>query len=171
MPQFSVNPHRHQPYKSNRFEIEWQGSKVPGVIRLSGLRRVTRVVEHRDGDDPYLSLPGPGSTDYQPIVMERVVTHDHSFEEWADKVASRDTPGVSLADYRRDILISLLNEAGQRVIVYKLFDCWPSEYEALSALDASADGVALERLVLQCAGWQRDDAVQEPVEPSFEPGT
>ena len=167
MPQFTVNPRRRDPYKATRFEVVWEGRRIAGVIRVSGLRRVTRVVDYRDGDDPSVTRPAPGSTDYKPIILERAITHDTAFEEWANKVVSAGTAGTSLADFRRDVSIALLNEAGQAVIAYKLYGCWPSEYQALPDLDAHGDEVAVEQLVLQFDAWERDQEVQEPVEPSF----
>ncbi len=52
MPEFSVNPHRFDPYKSFKFRVKWDGKYVAGVSRISGLRRSTDVVEQRDGGDP-----------------------------------------------------------------------------------------------------------------------
>jgi len=71
------------------------------------------------------------------------------------------------ADLRKDILIQLINEAGQIVIAYKVHRCWPSEYGALPDLDANATDVAFEQLILQNEGWERDMSVAEPQEPSF----
>ena len=74
---------------------------------------------------------------------------------------------TSLADFRKDILIQLINEAGQIVIACKVHRCWPSEYVALPDLDANAADVAFEQLILQNEGWERDTSVAEPQEPSF----
>lgn len=48
---------------------------------------------------------------------------------------------------------------------YKVYRCWPSRYIALPDLDANSSGVALETLVLENEGWERDVTVVEPVEP------
>src|SRR2546430_16641031 len=69
-----------------------------------------------------------------------------------------------LADFRKDILIQLINEAGQIVIAYKVHRCWPSEYVALPDLDANATDVTFEQLILQNEGWERDTSVAEPPE-------
>jgi phage tail-like protein len=68
----------------------------------------------------------PGRTEFEPIVLERGVTHDHSFELWANKVWAIGTgPGAktSLKDLRKDIRIELFNEAGQIVMAWKVFQC------------------------------------------------
>ena len=115
MPQFSVNPSRIDPYKNFKFRVKWDGRYVAGISRVSALRRVTEVVEHREGGEPNTVHRSPGRTRFEPIVLERGVTHDPDFEEWANKVWSFGTgPGaeVSLKDFRKDIVIELYNEAG-----------------------------------------------------------
>ena len=52
--------------------------------------------------------------------------------------------------------------AGQVAISYKIYRCWVSEYQALPELDANAHAVAIEHMVLQNEGWERDVAVSEP---------
>jgi phage tail-like protein len=64
------------------------------------------------------------------------------------------------------VILEFYNEAGQLALVYNIFCCWPSVYEALPPLDANQAGVAIERLVLENEGWERDQAVQEPKEPA-----
>src|SRR5215470_13505894 len=127
MAQFSVNPERFDPYKNFKFRVKWDGRYVAGVSKVSALKRTTEVVEHREGGDPSASRKSPGRTKYDPITLERGVTHDTAFEEWASKVWFF-TGGLghesSLADFRKDIIIDVLNEAGQVVISYHVFRCW-----------------------------------------------
>ena len=74
---------------------------------------------------------------------------------------------VSLADFRKDLIIEVYNEAGQPAIAYKVHRCWVSEYTALPELDASANAVAIQSLKLEHEGWERDTSVTEPTEPSL----
>ncbi|HOW63858.1 MAG TPA: phage tail protein [Candidatus Paceibacterota bacterium] len=170
MTQFSVNPGRFDPYKNFKFRVKWDGRYVAGVSRMSALRRVTEVLEHREGGDPSISRRSPGRTRYEPITLERGITHDTEFERWANKVwnfGSGLGTEVSLKDFRKDILIELYNEAGQKAIAYKVYRCWVSEYQALPELDANSSAIAIQRIVLQNEGWERDYEVQEPAEESF----
>lgn len=64
-------------------------------------------------------------------------------------------------------MIELLNESGQLVMAFKVYRCWPSEYVALSPLEAIDSNVVLESMTLQHEGWERDKEIVEPVEPSF----
>lgn len=170
MPPFTVNPDRVDPYKNFKFKLKWDGQYVAGVSRVSALRRTTEVVTHREGGDPSTAHKSPGQTDFAPITVERGVTHDAAFEKWANKVwtyPGSSGPGgqVSLADFRKDIVIELYNEAGQLVMAYQVYRCWPSEFEAIADLDADGNAVAFQRLVLQNEGWARDTSIVEPVEP------
>jgi len=170
MVQFSVNTSRFDPYKNFKFRVKWGGRYVAGVSKVSVLQRTTEVVEHRDGGDSSTVRKSPGQTSFEPVTLERGVTHDVDFEQWANKVWNYGSglgAEVSLKDFRKDIIIELYNEAGQLVLAYKVYRCWPSEYHALPELDASANAVAIQTLVLQNEGFERDYAVTEPQEPSF----
>lgn len=170
MAEFAVNPSRIDPYKSFKFRVRWDGRVVAGISKVSALRRTTEVVEHRDGGDQSMTRKSPGQNSYEPITLERGVTHDLEFEEWASKVwnySGGDGAESSLADFRKDILIDMYNEAGQKVISYKVYRCWVSEYEALPELDASGSSVAIQQIKLENEGWERDVDVAEPSEPSI----
>jgi phage tail-like protein len=168
MPEFTVNPTRHDPYKNFKFRVKWDGQYVAGVSKLSGLKRTTEVVEHREGGDPSTSRKSPGRSKFEAITLERGITHDAAFEDWVNKVWKLGAaPGAesALADFRKDIVIDLFNEAGERVHSYKVYRCWVSEYQALPDLDANADIVAIESIKLENEGWERDQSVVEPQEP------
>jgi phage tail-like protein len=170
MAQFTVNPTRFDPYKDFKFRVKWDGHYVAGISKVSALKRTTEVIEHREGGDPSSSRKSPGQTKFEPITLERGVTHDLEFEQWANKVWNFDAglgSEVSLKDFRKDITIELYNEAGQLVIAYKVFRCWVSEFQALPDLDADANAVAIQHIKLENEGWERDTSVQEPVESSF----
>jgi phage tail-like protein len=165
--QFTVNSSRFDPYKNFKFRVAWDGHYVAGISKVSPLIRRTEVVEHRSGGDPSTSRKSPGRTGFDAVTLERGLTHDTDFEDWADKTWQYGAglgAETALASYRKDVRIELLNEAGQLVIAYKLDRCWVSEYQALPELNANAAGVAMQRLTLQCEGWQRDKAVGEPAE-------
>ena len=170
MAQFSVNPLRFDPYKNFKFRVRWDGRVVAGICKVGALKRTTEVVEHRQGGDPSLSRKSPGRTKYEPITLERGVTHDPEFEAWANKVWSLGNglgSEVSLRDFRKDIILEVYNEAGQLAIAYKIYRCWVSEFQSLPDLDANANAVAIQTIKLENEGWERDTAVVEPAEPSL----
>ena len=172
MAQFSVNvqPQRFDPYKNFKFRVKWDGRYVAGVSKISALKRTTEVVEHREGGDPSTSRKSPGRTKYEPITLERGVTHDPEFEKWANKVWNFESGlgvEVSLKDFRKEIIIEVYNEAGQLAIAYKVYRCWVSEFQSLPDLDANANAVAIQTIKLENEGWERDYEVPEPAEPTF----
>lgn len=170
MAQFSVNTHRFDPYKNFKFRVKWDGRFVAGISKVSGLKRTTEVIKHREGGDPSSSRKAPGRSEYEAITLERGVTHDLEFERWANKVWNFGAglgAESSLQDFRKDLTIEVYNEAGQLVLAYNVYRCWPSEYQPLPDLDANANAVAIQTLKLECEGWQRDTAVGEPAEESF----
>ena len=170
MAQFTVNAFRFDPYKNFKFRVVWDGKVVAGVSKVSALKRTTELVEHREGGEPSRSRKAPGRTKYEPITLERGVTHDPEFEKWANKVwnvGGGFGAEVSLKDFRKDVILEVYNEAGQLVLAYKLFRCWPSEYQAVPELDANANAVAIQTLKLENEGWERDYEVAEPTEPAF----
>ena len=171
-PEFQVNTNRYDPYKTFKFRVKWDGKYVAGISKVSGLKRTTDLVEHREGGAPSTTHKSPGLTKYDAITLERGVTHDPEFEAWANKVWSRaggsGEQQVSLVDFRKDIIIELYNEAGQKVLAYNVYRCWVSEYTALPDLDAnSGNTVAIQSIKLENEGWERDTDVAEPSEPSF----
>ena len=170
MAEFTVNPSRFDPYKNYKFRVKWDGKYVAGVSKVSALKRTTEVVKHRDGGDPSTSRKSPGRTEYEPITLERGVTHDVEFEAWASKVwhlGGGLGSEASLKDFRKDITIDVYNEAGQLALSYNVFRCWVSEYQALPDLDANANAVAIQHIKLENEGWERDYDVTEPTEPTF----
>ncbi len=163
MAQFTVNATRFDPYKAFMFRVKWDGQYVAGLSKMSALKRSTDPVVHREGGDPSHERKSPGKTKFDPVTLERGVTHDRAFEAWANLVHSLDAP-MSLKNFRKDIVVDVFNEADQKVLSYKIFRCWPSEYQALPALDAATAGVAIQTLKLELEGWERDPSVTEPTE-------
>ena len=170
MAQFSVNPQRFDPYKNFKFRVKWDGRYVAGISKVGTLKRSTEVVKHREGGDPSTTRKSPGRTEFDAITLERGVTHDLEFEAWANKVWNLGAglgSEVSLKDFRKDVIIEVYNETGQKVIAYKVFRCWVSEYQAVPDLDANANAVAIQHIKLENEGWERDVSVTEPSEPTL----
>lgn len=175
-PEFKVNTTRFDPYKNFKFRVKWDNIYVAGVSKVSGLSRTTQVIKHRSGGDPSTARMSPGQTEYEPITLERGVTHDSNFEIWANKIWDHGNAGkgedtstqiVSLKDFRKDIIIEMYNEAGQKVLAYNVYRCWVMEYHAMPELDANGNAVAIQSIKLAIEGWERDTSVTEPTEESF----
>jgi phage tail-like protein len=164
MPQFTINPGRVDPYKNYRFRVKWDNKVVAGISKMSSLKRTTDVISHREGGDPTIEHKSPGKTHYAPITLERGITHDIDFEAWANLAFNRSSGSMSLKNFRKDIVIELLNEAGVLAIAYRVCRCWVSEYVALPDLDAGANAVAIQSITIENEGWERDTSILEPQE-------
>lgn len=164
---FNVNIDRFDPYKAFRFVVYFGTSTSPvaGVSKVSGLKRSSDVIEYKQGGDA-LIRKGLGRTKYEPITLERGITHATDFEEWADAAQKLDkgSPGSSLKSLRRQIRIELLNEAGQPVHRYIVHRCWVSEFQGMADLDGGGNGIAIEHIKLENEGWEHDLTLSEPKE-------
>jgi phage tail-like protein len=165
MAKFTANPERYDPYRSFKFKIMIDNVYVAGLSKCSALKKTTEMVEWREGGDPSTTHKLPGKTKYDAITLTAGVSHDPTFEAWANLVNNfQGDAATSLKKFRKDIKIEVYNEASQPVLAYNVFRCWVSEYQALPELDASANAVMIQTIKLENEGWERDAAVTEPTE-------
>jgi len=164
---FSVNVNRFDPYKAFRFLVYLEQSTTPvaGISKVGGLKRSSDVIEYKEGGNTIIRK-GLGRTKYEAITLERGVTHDKDFEDWANsaQVLDKGAASQSLKNLRKELRIELLNEAGQPVHRYIVHRCWVSEYQALPDLDAGGNSVAIEHIKLENEGWEHDLTLGEPTE-------
>jgi phage tail-like protein len=164
-PLFTVNAHRFDPYRTFKFQVIMDGKAVAGLKKMSALKKSTEVVKWRSAGEPYQRIM-PGLTSFEQVTLEQGLTHDPVFENWANLVNNvQGDAAMSLKNYRKNLVVNLLNLQGQVAMSYKLFRTWVSAYQAMPDLDAgSTNAVGIQSLTLQVEYWERDPAVQEPVE-------
>lgn len=164
---FTTNINRYDPYKTYRFLVYFGNSTTPvaGVSKVGGLKRSSDTVEYKQGGDTIIRK-GLGRAKYDPITLERGLTHDSDFEEWANapQLLDHGAASSSLDKLRRQLTIVLLNEAGQPVHRYIVYRCWVSEYQALPDLDAGSSSIAIEHIKVENEGWEHDLTLAEPKE-------
>ena len=165
-PLFPANAHRHDPYRTFKFQVLIDGQPVAGLRKMGALKKTTETVKWRTAGDPSHERIMPGGTSYEAVSLEQGLTHDPGFETWANLVNNIDgDAAMSLKNFRKDIVINVLNLQGQVAISYKLYRAWVSEYQALPELDAGTmNTVGIQTITLQHEGWDRDEAVSEPTE-------
>ncbi len=165
-PLFPVNAHRYDPYRTFNFQVIVDGAAVAGLKKMSVLKRTTEAVKWRSAGDPTHERILPGGTSYEPITLEQGLTHDPVFERWANLVNNiQGNAAMSLRNFRKDIVINVLNLHGVVAISYKVYRAWVSEYQALPEFDAGTmNAVGIQSIILQHEGWERDVAVAEPAE-------
>ena len=165
-PLFPANTHRHDPYRTFKFQVLIDGKPVAGLKKMGALKKTTEAVDWRTGGDPTHVRKLPGGTKYEAITLEQGLTHDPVFEQWANLVNNIDgDTAMSLKSFRKTIVINVLNLQGQVAISYLVKQAWVSEYQALPDFDAgTTNSVGIQTIKLEHEGWERDEAVIEPTE-------
>jgi phage tail-like protein len=113
------NEPRSDPYRDFMFRGKWDGRHVAGFRKVSALKGSTEVVEYREGGDPSTSRKAPVRSKYEATTLERGITHDREFEQWAENgwnLGAAPGAETSLKDVRKDLIIELYSEAGQLLI-------------------------------------------------------
>lgn len=124
------------PYHNFKVKMKLNGEYGAGFSKVSALKRSA----HPKG--------------YEAITLERGITHDVNFQQWADK-ASSENQTVSLRDFRKDIILDVFDESGQKALSYKILRYWPSEFSTLPDLDSKNSTIAIQSLKLENEGWER----------------
>ncbi|PJB03152.1 MAG: phage tail protein, partial [Hydrogenophilales bacterium CG_4_9_14_3_um_filter_63_34] len=75
-PMFPVNAHRHDPYRTFKFQILIDGKPVAGLKKMGALKRKTEAIKWRAAGDPSKERILPGGTSYEPITLEQGLSHD-----------------------------------------------------------------------------------------------
>lgn len=171
MTQLNLSGQRVMPFSAFKFRVKVVGGDyLFAVNKVSALSRTVEVMEYREGGDPSMMRKTPGQVKYEAITFERGVTNNKQFEQWANKVWNYGAglgAEVSLADFRKDLYLEIYNEAGQLALGYRIHEAWVSEYRAFPDCDAGSSTIAIQTIKLEHHGWERDDEVQPPAEPSF----
>lgn len=166
-PMFPANAHRFDPYRTFKFQVVIDGKTVAGLSKMGALKRTTEAVKWRSAGDPSAQRVMPGGSSFEAVALEQGLTHDPIFEQWANSVNNvRDgDAGMSLKNYRKDVVINVKNLQGATAISYKLRRAWVSEFQALPEFDANnMNTVGIQSITLQHEGFVRDTEVAEPVE-------
>jgi phage tail-like protein len=160
------------PYLTYNFLVKWNNAYVAAVTNVSGLTRKTEVVSSHAGGQPQSAFKVPGQTDYEPVRLQRGITTDTAFEDWANKMwlyPNTQALGaeVDLVHFRQNMQIEHYDQAGRLLLRYNLYNCWPSEYIALPDLDSQSNAVALASMTIEHEGWDRDLTVTAANTPSY----
>ncbi len=166
-PMFPANAHRYDPYRTFKFQVVIGGQTVAGLSKMGALKRTTESVKWRNAGEPSNQRNIPGGSSFEAVSLEQGLSHDPVFEEWANavnNVADGDA-GMSLKNYRREVVINVMNLQGVPVISYVLRRAWVSEFQALPEFDANnMNTIGIQTITIQHEGFIRDEAVSEPTE-------
>jgi len=143
------DPTKNYPLPNFHFEVNWGGTRI-GFSKISGLEVATSVIEYREGSYLiYNTTKQPGRTIYSNIVLERgIFLNDFDFFTWWQKTYNFQEKSQS---FRRDVIISLLDDAHNPVMIWKVLNAWPCRVR-WSELNAMDNQVMMESLELTHEG-------------------
>ena len=127
------------------FTVNWGGTNV-GFSEISGLTQEVQIIEYREGSNPYYGpAKMPGLHKVNNITLKRGISAgDNEFYSWLTTIALNTVE-------RRDLIISLLNEAHEPVMTWKINQAWPVKVEGPS-LKSTGNEVAIESIELAHEG-------------------
>jgi phage tail-like protein len=164
MPPFTVNAHRLDPYKNFKFRVKWGTDYVAGLSKMSAIKRSTEVIEWREAGGPSIVRKLPGRTKFEPVTLEAGLTHDKEFIAWADLINTpQGDKAMSLKNYRKEVIVEVLNLQAERVIGFTLHRAWVAEFQALPEMDANANAVAIQSVKFEYEGFTAAE-IAEPAE-------
>lgn len=136
------------PVPKFHFQVTWGGTKI-GFTEVSGLDFETEVIEYRHGaSKEYNKTKQPGLTKFANITMKRgTFQSDNEYYDWWKETKLFQEGNDTGSKYRRDIIISLLNEEHEPMITWKVKNAWPTK---IQSTDLKADGneIAIESIEL-----------------------
>jgi len=142
------DPKKKYPLPKFHFQVNWNGQNL-GFTEVTGLDFETQVIEYRDGFSkwPYSKLKQPGLTKYSDIVLKRgtFFGSNDAYTAWIS--SQKFQTGQDSVQLRRDVTISLMDEAHNPIITWTLSNAWVSK---IQSTDLKADGneVAIETMTL-----------------------
>ena len=130
------------------FKVEWGGASV-NFSEVSGLTIESQPIEYRHGMMKETSpLKMPGMQKFGNITLKRGIAHgDNDFALWL--TSTLQTRGGE--DKRRDLTISLLDEAQNPVTVWAVKEAWPTKVEG-PGLKSTGNEIAIESIEIAHEG-------------------
>lgn len=135
----------NNPLPVSHFKVEWGGNRI-GFSEVDGLDIKVDVIEYREGSSPVnTSIKMPGQIHYSNITLKRgIISSDNELYDWLKDI------GFSKVE-KRDVIISLLDEAHEPVIRWKARNVFPVKLVG-PTLNALAGEIAIEEIELTHEG-------------------
>jgi phage tail-like protein len=136
----------HDHVGNYNFIVEIDGISAGAFKQVDGLGAKVAVIEYQDGHD-MIRRKRPGLTTYEDITLKRGYVEDQSLYKWFMAVAEGKVQ-------RKSVSIILLNNHGDEVVRYNLYEAWPNSWKGFS-LDGKADDVSVEEITFCVEKWER----------------
>ena len=134
---------RTLPYGAFNFLVDLGDGSSAGFSDVSGLTTETTVAEYRNGNEKVNYVHKvPGMHKAGDVTLKRGVINSADLWAWITQVRTVGLLG------KRDVTITLLDEAGQPVQGWKLRAAMPLKWTGPTLSAKGAGDVAMEELVL-----------------------
>jgi len=121
---------------SNRFSVEIDGVLVKGTHTFDGPQLESEVVEYKDGEDGTMHTR-PGNNLPGKLVLSKDWSNTSEWYAWRKTAIDGKVE-------RKSISVIFHNDAGEEMMRFNFFECWPVRWE-MSA-NARSSGHASERI-------------------------
>lgn len=122
---------------------------------------ITEII-HRENIDGTRPIKVAGLASYEPVTLRRGVTKNMQLYKWyrlvnddastinrfTEALSGLGNPPFQEPRYRKEVLISSINRAGDFVKHWLLINAWPSGYKGGDDLDATSDSILVEEMTL-----------------------
>jgi phage tail-like protein len=157
---------RRDPLRTYRFRVSIGGRPVAGVQKVSGLTVAVGARETWEGGNALHRYANPDRATWEAITLHQGLALGDTLERWASAVVDYLRTGRAGPEaVKRDVVIDVLEERwpqdGQPPRSYLVRNAWISKYEALPALDAMGNEVAIISVELTHEGWKAQHAIAE----------
>lgn len=147
------------------------------ILSRAGFQEVTlpkvniSTISYRENIDNQRFTKHAGLAKYDPISLRRGVTRNRDLYDWYRLVNeelallavaqelnqdAKYTP-VQSEQYRKDVIIEVLNRKGQAVKAWYLFNCWPNSYKPGNDLNSASEEKLIEELSLEYESFIETD--------------
>src|SRR5712671_270981 len=153
---------RFDPYRTFKFRVRFGDTTVAGVTKVSALTRTVTPTELKEAGDLLSPRNSPGTVRYDDVVLEKGLSMDNAFEDWANALVQLQADPGSVSGFKRTVYIDVYalngnpqDRKSQPIASYKLNRAWITKYTALPELDASGSGFGIQSVTLRHEGWER----------------
>jgi phage tail-like protein len=149
-----ADPNRVTPFPAFNFLVNLNGPRdagtaLGGFSDVSGLMTEMTVAEYRNGNDPENHVQKiPGVHKISDVTLKRGIVRSDDLWDWIDDVRRN---GVAA---KRDVVITLRDEAGTPVEAWRLNRVFPLKYTGPTLAAKGGGDVAMEELVLSSEGLE-----------------
>ncbi len=150
---------RDFPYNPFNFLVDLKSGTSPTDVALGGFAEVTGIgqefviAEYRNGNEKTNHVRKiPGLHKVSDVTLKRGVIKSKDFWDWMKAVRTQG------AAAKRDVVITMLDEAGKTVQKWTLTRVLPMKYTGPSLNAKGGTDVAMEELVLSAEGIDSQDA-------------